>query len=243
MSCVGTEFELRIFQKGFNFSQDGPGNRLVYHLQGCNFSCPWCSNPEGMSRSCASTKVVTVQELVDEALRCRPMFFSSGGVTFTGGECTLQFAALLEALRRLKEAGIHTCIETNASHKSFGELLPFVDFLIADLKHTDCDLHTRFTGVSNSTVLSNLADVLDSGRQVLIRIPLINGVNTDPEGFVEFFKAHPSENARVELLSYHEFGKDKWTTPYTVTNGFVSEETLARFENELNKNSIKTVRT
>ena len=37
---------IRIFGQGFNFSQDGPGNRLVYHLAGCNFRCPWCSNPE-----------------------------------------------------------------------------------------------------------------------------------------------------------------------------------------------------
>lgn len=41
--------KLKIFQKGFNYSQDGKGNRLVYHLQGCNMHCPWCSNPEGMS--------------------------------------------------------------------------------------------------------------------------------------------------------------------------------------------------
>ena len=39
---------MKIFQKGFNYSQDGDGNRLVYHMQGCNLKCPWCANPEGM---------------------------------------------------------------------------------------------------------------------------------------------------------------------------------------------------
>ncbi len=39
---------LTVFQKGFNYSQDGPGNRLIYHLQGCNMACRWCANPEGM---------------------------------------------------------------------------------------------------------------------------------------------------------------------------------------------------
>lgn len=41
--------KIRYFQKGFNYSQDGRGNRLIFHLQGCNLRCPWCANPEGIS--------------------------------------------------------------------------------------------------------------------------------------------------------------------------------------------------
>ena len=78
---------MKIFNKGFNFRQDGPGNRLVYHLQGCNMRCIWCSNPEGMDM--CGGRDVTVAQMLDECKRSRAMFFSGGGVTFTGGEATL----------------------------------------------------------------------------------------------------------------------------------------------------------
>ena len=58
---------IKYFQKGFNYSQDGPGNRLIIHLQGCNLHCPWCSNPEGMTLN--PGKSVDVQEIVDEIIR------------------------------------------------------------------------------------------------------------------------------------------------------------------------------
>ena len=67
--------ELRIFQKGFNFSQDGPGNRLVYHLQGCNLRCPWCSNPEGIPLEGGDCR--SVDELVEEVMRSRAMFLKA----------------------------------------------------------------------------------------------------------------------------------------------------------------------
>ena len=60
---------MRIFGKGFNYAQDGPGNRLVYHLSGCNMHCLWCSNPEGMDA--AAGKEVSVSALVEECIRSR----------------------------------------------------------------------------------------------------------------------------------------------------------------------------
>ena len=55
---------MKIFQKGFNYSQDGSGNRMVLHLQGCNMSCPWCSNPEGMPLEGA---ILTQKEWLEES--------------------------------------------------------------------------------------------------------------------------------------------------------------------------------
>ena len=137
--------QLNVFRKGFNTSQDGPGNRLVYHLQGCNMRCAWCSNPEGMARkgtllvdaeglresacphgaiigktidrtrcaSCETRECLTinrnqsirwsstpcdVEALVVEARRSVPLYFDGGGVTLSGGEVTVQFAAFFRPL-------------------------------------------------------------------------------------------------------------------------------------------------
>ena len=74
---------LYVFRKGFNYSQDGPGNRLVYHLKGCNLRCPWCSNPEGMDFARPGDAAVTTEDLVARALRSKPMFFDGGGGNFS----------------------------------------------------------------------------------------------------------------------------------------------------------------
>ena len=234
---------MKILQKGFNYSQDGPGNRLVYHLQGCNFRCKWCSNPESMSADGVNVKNYTVDELFDEVRRSRMMFFDGGGVTFTGGECTLQHKELTELLKKLQAEGINTAIETNASSPHLTDIAENVDYLIADFKHYDTDVHRKWIGVGNEAVKANLEKILASGRQIHIRIPLINNVNTEPTGFVNYFKQFDTENAVFEFLAYHEFGKDKWTQVYEIKDGFVSDETVAEFKRLFIANGLKVIST
>ena len=117
---------MKIFHKGFNYSQDGPGNRLVYHLSGCNMRCWWCANPEGMTPS-ENDKSYTAADIVKEAESCRMMFFDGGGVTFTGGEATLDAEELTEALKGLKEKGIHTALETNGTSPKLLDILEYTD--------------------------------------------------------------------------------------------------------------------
>lgn len=232
-----------ILQKGFNYSQDGPGNRLVYHLQGCNFRCKWCSNPESMDCEGSNVKNYTVDEVFDEAKRSRMMFFDGGGVTFTGGECTLQHEELTCLLKKLKDEGINTAIETNASSPYLTEIAEYVDYLIADFKHYDTDIHKKWIGVGNEAVKANLKKIFASGRQLHIRIPLINYVNTDPIGFVNYFKQFDTKNTVFEFLPYHEFGKDKWTREYEIKDGFVSDETVADFERLFIANGLNVTST
>lgn len=232
-----------VLQKGFNYSQDGPGNRLVYHLQGCNFRCKWCSNPESMPMENPKAKETSVDELVHEVDRSRMMFFDGGGVTFTGGECTLQCDELIEALKKIKKLGVNTAIETNGSNPRLVEIAKWVDYLIMDFKHYDSNIHKKWIGMGNESVKKNLADLIEAGKYVHIRIPLIHRVNDDFEGFCEFFKGISVENIDVEILPYHEYGKDKWTEEYEIIDGFVSDTTVNAFIKKLTSMGIKTVRS
>jgi pyruvate formate lyase activating enzyme len=288
--------KITVFQKGFNYSQDGQGNRLVFHLQGCNMHCPWCANPEGIPtvppimvnkdklldtacpcgavrngeldrsfcEACKDRKCLDSQanlglstagsdwdtdEMVKEAIKCKPMYFDSGGVTFTGGEPTMQFDALMDVYKKLKENGIHTAIETNGTSIRLKELLPFIDQLIIDLKHHDSEKQRAVTGVGNETTKANIEYALKEGKPVLVRIPLVNGFNADKadaEHFADYFESINAPNLSVELLSYHEFGKDKWQKcgmEYTVKDGRLKPGTVKMFEDIFKERGINTIRT
>lgn len=278
---------MKIFQKGFNYSQDGDGNRLVYHLQGCNMKCPWCANPEGMKKegviiadeewllesicphhaisgkkidrnickSCSEKECITkhstkgmylsyeeqtVKEILEEAKNNAMMFYDGGGVTFTGGEATVQFAELKEALTRLKEAGIHTALETNGAHPKLEELFPYIDQLIMDCKVCDSTKHKEYTGLSCDIVFDNIRKAAKYHPNLHIRVPLIGGVNdsaADQEAFLSFFQQIKGDHVTFEVLAYHEFGKKKWEEcgwEYKMTEkAKVDEENLKNFRRKI----------
>ena len=86
---------IKIFKRGFNYSQDGRGNRLVIHMQGCNLRCPWCTNPEGFEANGVvmrkhedrpprlSCEEWELDELFNLCRESSSLFFEGGGVTFT----------------------------------------------------------------------------------------------------------------------------------------------------------------
>lgn len=248
---MGNSGYIYTFQKGFNYSQDGPGNRLVYHLCGCNLKCPWCSNPEGLHTTDAASKT-DIDSIVKEALGARMMFIDGGGVTLTGGEVTCQKAAVLTLLRKLNENGIHTCIETNVSLPDCEEIFDTVDYMIADFKSPDGSTLNNVTGADIATVKNNLFHRAETGKPLLVRVPLVKFFNCGTEnahGFGEFFSELAQKgngNVCFEILTYHEYGKEKYTKlglEYTVTDGTVSESDLQLLLSELKSRNLKAINT
>ena len=237
---------LRVFEKGFNYSEDGEGNRLVYHLSGCGMVCPWCSNPEGMRRDGGEARELS--SLLEEILSARPLFFDGGGVTFTGGECTLQADALIPLIRLLREEGISVAIESNAATSDFLRVASLCDCLMVDYKSPSAERLLAVTKGRLSVIENNILTII-ANKYLHLRIPLVHGFNDSEEdlyGSLAFFERLPRESFDLELLPYHEYGKEKWARlgrAYTVKDGKISRERLALFENRFREAGIRLLKT
>lgn len=158
---------------------------------------------------------VSAQDLYAEMATDRPFWEQSGGgVTLSGGEPLLQHRFANACLRICKENYVHTGIESclHISTEILNDVRPLVDYFICDLKIMDDRRHKRFTGVSNALIRKNMAILLRSDQEMLVRMPLIPGVNDDVTNLEElgtFLQSH-REGARLELLPFHRLGESKY---------------------------------
>ena len=131
---------------------DGPGLRLVVFLQGCNFRCLYCANPDTIDPK-GESKETSPDEILRMAMSQKPFFGKKGGVTFSGGEPTVQAKELIPLFRRLKESGIHICVDTNGSvwNDDVKELLSLADLILLDVKQYNPERHRVLTERSNGT--------------------------------------------------------------------------------------------
>ncbi|MDR1919327.1 MAG: glycyl-radical enzyme activating protein [Tannerellaceae bacterium] len=139
---------------------------------------------------------------------------SGGGVTFCGGEPLLHPATLLELLRRCRSLGIHRAVDTSlyAQAEVVREVAKETDLFLVDLKLMDSAKHRYYCGVSNERILSNLRLLAEAGQALLIRIPLIEGVNADTDNIsrsAAYLASLPWEDKVVHLLPYHDIAKGK----------------------------------
>jgi pyruvate formate lyase activating enzyme len=132
----------------------------------------------------------------------------------SGGEPTLQHEFVLALLKQCKAERLHTTLDTagQSPWRLFEKLLPYVDLVLYDLKQIDDRKHKQYTGVSNRLILANLAKLGQSGVPIVIRMPIIPGLNDardDIEGAARFLRGI-SGIRRVEMLPYHKLGESKY---------------------------------
>lgn len=142
---------------------------------------------------------------------------SGGGITLGGGEALVQVDFATDLLKKCKESGIHTAIETcgYVPLESLLKIAPFTDLFLYDLKHIDSAKHKQYTGVPNERILDNLKEILRRGFAVKIRMPILKGINDEDltiRKSMEFllpFKTLKNFQG-VDILPYHKLGVNKY---------------------------------
>ncbi len=212
---------------------DGPGIRTTIFMKGCPLRCLWCHNPESFSPKIEEFnqsnrlaeksveekvkigKEYSVRQLIKEIEKDQ-LFFdeSGGGVSFSGGEPLLQIDFLACMLKECRRIDLHTVVDTSgfAPKEHFERISNDVNLFLFDLKHMDDAEHQKLTGVSNKPILENLKFLIENGKNLIIRFPMIPGFNdskTNIMKMLEFLKDLTSQT-EIHILPYHRIGKDKY---------------------------------
>jgi len=163
-----------------------------------------------------SGKAMTVSEIIEIIEKERPFFEQSGGgVTFSGGEPLTHSKMLIELLDECGKREIHRAVDTAgfARTEVILEVAKRTDLFLYDLKMMDSDLHKKWTGVRNEKILENLTALADAGSDMIIRIPLIGGINDNDENLKQtahFISGLAGAKKEVHLLPYHAVAQNKY---------------------------------
>ncbi len=164
-----------------------------------------------------SGKAMSVSEIMDIIEKERIFFDQSGGgVTFSGGEPLLHKKMLIELLDECGKRGIHRAVDTagNVSTETILEVARRTDLFLYDLKMMDSDLHLFWTNTGNEKIVQNLEVIAETGANIIIRIPLIGGVNDNDENTeqsAKFIASLAGAKKEVHLLPYHKIAQNKYS--------------------------------
>jgi pyruvate formate lyase activating enzyme len=181
-------------------------------------SCVYC-------KTCAQTcppqaiefigKTMSIEDVVAEIAK-DTLFYdeSSGGVTFSGGEPLMQPSFLTGLLKACGDLDLHRAVDTcgYADTRILLKVASHVDLFLYDLKHMDSEKHFRYTGVSNEMILTNLEYLSRQGAKIIIRLPVIPGINNDSENIERtgtFLSSLAGVN-QVNILAYHPAAEAKY---------------------------------
>jgi pyruvate formate lyase activating enzyme len=169
---------------------------------------------------------VTVDDVMDEVERDRPYYEESGGgLSISGGEPLSQAEFTTALLRVATERGLHTCLDTTgcAAWDVIEAMLPFTSLMHYDVKVIDDARHREFTKQGSERILANLRELAARDVALVIRRPLIPGLN-DSDADVEELAAlvreldgirnHANvpldERMACEILPYHAMAGGKY---------------------------------
>ncbi len=193
---------------------DGPGTRFIVFLKGCPLRCKYCHNPDTWDGR--TDNLMSVDDIISRYMSVEK--FVKSGITISGGEPLMQMDFIIELFTKLKERGVHTCIDTSGVTFSrekiheFDKLLSVTDLFLLDIKHINNDEHLKLTGVSNTNILEFANYLSTNNKPMWIRHVLVPGITLDDKLLYQLgAKLSEYKNIEnIEVLPYHELGISKY---------------------------------
>ncbi len=214
---------------------DGPGIRTTVFFKGCPLNCWWCHNPEGINpepeemtkslyqQSSASPesketigKHMSVEEIMSEIKKDWIFYEESGegGVSFSGGEPLMQPLFLEKLIDACKGEELMITLDTCgfSPWEVLDRIKDKVDLFLYDIKIIDEEKHRKYTGVSNSIILTNLQKLDAEGKNLIIRFPVIPGITDTKENVnqIRDFIKTLKNTKEIHLLPFHNIAKGKY---------------------------------
>ena len=209
--CIGCKSCLEACSNGAIEKLNG---RLLWNAAACGH-CQACAKACPAEAIEFVGKTMTVEEVVAEITK-DTLFYdqSSGGVTISGGEPFMQPSFLIQLLDTCGQLEIHRSVDTSGhvDTRTLLEAATRVDLFLYDIKHMDPEMHYRYTGVSNDVILANLRQLSRQGARIIIRLPVVPGINTDEENIdrTGSFIASLPGVTEINILPYHRAADAKY---------------------------------
>jgi len=247
-NCIGCGYCFRVCPNEGHRMDEALGH--VLQRGGCTV-CGACTEECWAKALEVVGREVTAREALDEVLKDRPFYeTSNGGMTLSGGEPLAQLEFTEALLKAGKDKGLHNVIET-CGHVDFSRIervLPYVDLFLYDVKDTDDERHRTYTGAPLTRILENLRALHDRDAALLVRCPIVPGLNDRPDHFealAALAKSLPNLQG-VEILPYHKLGTSKRErigieSEMELTVDSPAQETVAEWVHTLRGKGVQVV--
>ena len=239
--CIGCGQCARVCPTHLHIVSDDGRVLHAHDPRACTF-CGRCEEACPVDAIRVMGRPMTVDEVLAKVCRDRRFYGDKGGATFTGGEPMMQYDFLRALASGAAQEGIGVYIETNATApwEKYEALLPWTNGFLIDYKLTDPAAHKRWTGADNAAIVENIGRFAACGKDVVLRCPIIPGVNDDDghfAGIAALTARYPGIRG-AELMPYHRFGTAKarqigWDEARIVDFTVPDEEQTAQWKRKI----------